>query len=379
VFLDAEGTDAPVASTAGPFVEALCRVGASIEGRTHMNEFAYGLDGRNRFTGDCPHPFANRRISGGSSSGSAWAVAAGVVPVALGTDTGGSIRLPAALCGIYGVRLGWSAARLRGVFPLAVSMDTVGWFTHSIDDMQAMLAAVASVSTNEGDSDANAFTFAPGDSVRIDDDKGTAAVPHSDGGAGRHWRIGLVLPPGVELTAEMTAIWQEVKRRMSEAGVTITEETAPDFLGDPAVDAYNVIGSGEAWSVHRDLIFRHGELYDPIVRGLIERGKHWSAFRRNDAEATREDVRGYAKTLFERYDAVLLPATTIPSPTFDEADGAFRSQILRLNTLGSLAGLPALSLPIHRDAVRSGGVQVLFPSGREDRFSGFLSVWRGIV
>ena len=117
-------------------------------------------------------------------------------------------------------------------------------------------------------------------------------------------------------------------------------------------------------------------MYDPIVRGLIERGKHWSDERRRSAHTTRERVRRYADELFERYDGVMLPATVIPSPTVDEADGEFRAQTLRLNTLGSLAGLPALTLPVHLDAVRSGGVQLLVSSEREDALSQFLSVWR---
>jgi Asp-tRNA(Asn)/Glu-tRNA(Gln) amidotransferase A subunit family amidase len=345
VLLSGDGPEAPAASAAGPLIDRMVRAGASVTGRTQMNEFAYGLDGRNRFTGNCPHPFADRRISGGSSSGSAWAVAAGIVPVALGTDTGGSIRLPAALCGIYGVRLGWSGERLGGVFPLAASMDTVGWFTQSIEDMETVLDVVLPEAQPPG----------------------TPEHP---------WRVAAIVPPGIDLTSEMTAIWEDVKRRMTQVGMVLSEETAPDFLGDPAVDAYNVIGSSEAWAVHKKWIEQYGDLYDPIVRGLIERGKHWSE---EGAHATRERIRRYADELFERYDAVMLPATVIPSPTVDEADGDFRAQTLRLNTLGSLAQLPALSLPIHLDAVRSGGVQILVSPTREDSLSRFLSVWRELV
>jgi len=348
VLLSGNGPTPPVATRPGALIRRLLDAGVHIAGRSHMNEFAYGLDGRNSCTGDCPHPLDTRRISGGSSSGSAWSVAAGVAPIALGTDTGGSIRLPAAICGIYGVRLGWSEAFLDGVFPLAPSLDTVGWFTASAREMQQMLRIV------------------PGDD----------AVPVSSDDT---WKIGHLVPPGTVLSSAMESIWRELIEEALPAAGRVETISPPGFLGDPAVEAYNVIGSTEAWGVHREWIREYGELYDPTVRSLIERGDRWSDAQRRNAESVRAEIREYARELFDGYDAVILPATVIPSPTSDEADAPFRGQILRLNAFASLGGLPALSVPVHLDAIRSGGFQVVVPTGEERRFIPFLDRWDDIV
>ncbi len=351
VLLDDGGVRTPPAEKHAWLTECFLELGAHVTGRTNMNEFAYGLDGRNSRTGNCPHPLDRRRIPGGSSSGSAWAVAAGIVPFALGTDTGGSVRLPAALCGIYGVRLGWSRDRLRGVFPLAGSLDTVGWFTHNRGDMEQLLSLVCTDASHPGPS-------------------GSAGFP-----SGGNPRIAAILPHGTVMDDEIGAMWREVVEKLDtlSAGVDIAD--VPPLLGDAAVDAYNIIGSSEAWAVHRDWIGSHGDLYDPVVRGLIERGKYWSGERLRLAEETRSRVREYAASLFQDYDFVILPATVVATPLDRDIDGDFRSQIIRLNTFGSLAGLPALSVPVHFDAVRSGGIQILAPSGRERSFQDVLHIW----
>lgn len=343
VLLDEAGVSTEPAVKNCWLVQRLIDAGAHLAGRTHMNEFAYGLDGRNSAVGDCHHPLSPKRIAGGSSSGSAWAVSAGVVPVAFGTDTGGSIRLPAALCGIYGVRLSWDAERLSGVFPLAPSMDTVGWFTGTNADMRRVLQIALAIEQPE----------------RRDT-----------------WRIGFLTPSGIEMHPDGERVFSHGVEALSRTeGVVPEGIEAPPVLGDEAVDAYNVIGSSEAWEIHHRWIEGYGDLYDPVVKGLIERGAHWTEQRRKAAEATRGDIRALADTLFGTYDLLVLPASVIPTPTFEEADGVFRSQILRLNTLGSLAGLPALSVPIHIDAIQSSGIQVLAPSGREGRLLAFLELW----
>ncbi|MFW6228895.1 MAG: amidase family protein [Alkalispirochaeta sp.] len=348
VLLSGNGPTPPTATKYGELIRLLVSKGMHIAGRSHMNEFAYGLDGRNTFTGDCPHPLNERRISGGSSSGSAWSVASGVVPIALGTDTGGSIRLPAALCGIYGVRLGWSERLLNGVFPLAPSFDTVGWFTASMRDMQRMLRLV------------------PGD------EGASSSSPDLK-------TIGILLPPGTDLDTDMEMMWRNVTDEALPSVTTVETISPPEVLGEPVVQAYNVIGSSEAWQVHHEWIREYGELYDPTVRSLIERGFRWSDEERREAETVRKKVRAYATGIFDRYDAVVLPATVIPTPTYAEADATFRTQILRLNAFASLAGLPALSVPLHLDAIRSGGFQVVVPSAEESRFLGFLDMWEGVL
>ena len=130
-------------------VRDLREAGAIYSGKAHMFEFAWGLTGENAHYGDCERPGSPGRTSGGSSSGSAAAVAADVVPFAVGTDTAGSIRLPAAFCGIYGFRNVPGDPWMADGVPLAPSFDTAGWFTRSAGDMRTVLAALVGLGTSE--------------------------------------------------------------------------------------------------------------------------------------------------------------------------------------------------------------------------------------
>ena len=126
----------------GACTRALADAGAVVVGKTQMNEFAYGITGENAHYGDCERPGFPGRVSGGSSSGSAAAVAAGIVPFATGSDTGGSVRLPAAFCGLFGFRGAPRDAWISDAFPLAPSFDTAGWFTANAADMRLALSAL---------------------------------------------------------------------------------------------------------------------------------------------------------------------------------------------------------------------------------------------
>src|SRR5690606_29674308 len=118
-------------------------------GKTHLHEFAYGITGANPHYGDCEHPLFPGRTTGGSSSGSAAAVAAGIVPLAIGTDTGGSIRVPAAFCGLFGFRLAPGDTFIADAFPLARRFDTAGWFTANPEDMRLALSALVGLRSSE--------------------------------------------------------------------------------------------------------------------------------------------------------------------------------------------------------------------------------------
>src|SRR6478735_11410931 len=128
-------------------VDRLAAAGAACAGKTHLVEFASGLTGENPHYGDCPHPRFPDRLSGGSSSGSAALVAAGVAPLATGTDTGGSVRVPAAWCGLYGFRLTPGDPLITDAFPLAPTMDTAGWFTANATDLLTAIQALVGPSS----------------------------------------------------------------------------------------------------------------------------------------------------------------------------------------------------------------------------------------
>ena len=129
-------------------VRRLRELGAVCAGKTQLVEFAAGLFGDNSHYGDCPHPHFPDRLAGGSSSGSAALVAAGVVPFAIGTDTGGSVRVPAAFCGIHGFRLSPGDDFIRDAMPLSPSLDTAGWFTATAADMLTATSALVGPLSN---------------------------------------------------------------------------------------------------------------------------------------------------------------------------------------------------------------------------------------
>jgi Asp-tRNA(Asn)/Glu-tRNA(Gln) amidotransferase A subunit family amidase len=382
VLVDPRGpTDGASAARSDAWLPAALRsLGAHPVGRTTMNEFAYGLDGRNSRTGDCPHPLDRERISGGSSSGSAWAVAAGVAPLALGTDTGGSIRVPAALCGIYGFRMAWEPTRLAGVFPLSRRMDTVGWLVADAADAAELLrwevtsrGAVGGERPDQPHRDA-------GRSRAEDSLSATVASLGSsiEGESSRPLRVGAFIPPAVVLDDRVAEFWEARLDALAAGAVealVLERPEGPDVFGDEAWKAYNVIGSTDAWEVHAEWLDRYRNLYDPVVWALIDRGRHWSRDRVLDAERRRDEIASAFVSLFAEFDVLVLPVTPIPSPRHAEADGRFRERVLRLNAPVSLAGLPALSVPLHHHAVESSGMQVVAPAGSEELILRFLQIW----
>ena len=302
--------------------------GAVPVGRTNMNEFAYGLDGFNPHTGDCPHPKDSERISGGSSSGSAWIVAKGILPAALGTDTGGSVRVPAALCGIYGFRGLPDEMARDGVFPLAKSFDTTGWFTASGEDMLALLELLwASDNEDEG---SPALWYAPG-SVHLSEECAAS------------YRAFVDRNPGVE--------------RGSEAAGRVARTL--DSVIEEAFWAYNVIGSCEAFEVHREWFNRYRDRYNPDVWRLIDRSRHWESGALEYARRLKNEVTALLGRILAENEAVMMPAVHTVAPRMSDVDQEFRVDIIKLTSLASLAGAPVLTIPLKTSSGLSCGVQVI--------------------
>jgi Asp-tRNA(Asn)/Glu-tRNA(Gln) amidotransferase A subunit family amidase len=329
-----EEVGAPATEDAA-IVRRLREEGAVPVGRTNMNEFAYGLDGFNPHTGDCPHPRDPERISGGSSSGSAWIVAKGILPVALGTDTGGSVRVPAALCGIYGFRGVPEEEELEGVFPLARSFDTTGWFTSTPEDMLELLRLLWEGRNPLPETDSESRTgrsvwYAPR-TVRLSAECGEA------------YREYLENHPAVERT---TALSGEIARKL-------------DAVCEDSFWAYNVIGSCEAFQVHRGWFTKYKERYNPDVWRLIDRSRHWESGSLNYARRLKDQVTSLLNDVLARCEAILMPAVHTVAPRKSEVDQEFRVDIIRLTSLASLAGVPVLTIPLEAPGGLSCGVQVI--------------------
>ena len=308
-------------------VQRLHDLGAGCAGKTHLVEFASGLTGENPHYGDCPHPQFPDRLTGGSSSGSAALVAAGVVPLALGTDTGGSVRVPAAWCGLHGFRLSPGEELIRDAFPLAPSMDTLGWFTASAEDMlttwQAIVGKVARKARLRG-------SHLPMSVLLPMPDAETAFA--CDAFAAK-----LCPPAEAAIQAKLLAAWRD------------------------AVDAYITIGMSEAHHVHRDWLAPYREHYDPVIWQRFTDAAHYPAAQIARARATRDLIRGVFREYFTTHDFLVLPAVPCPAPRKADCTPDLRRNILTLTSPASLAGLPVLCIPVSLPSGLTAGLQIILP------------------
>jgi amidase len=303
-------THEPAASTA-PAVRALLDAGATLAGKTQMDELAYSLNGENHFYGTPVNPRNPDRIPGGSSSGSAVAVAAGLVDFALGSDTAGSVRLPASFCGIYGLRTTHGAVSTEGLVPLAPSFDTVGWFAPDLATL-ARVARVLLPARNDAAPERlviaeDAFALAR-DSVRA------ALAPHVDALRARSGPR-----EEIALSREGLFTWQQAMR---------------------------AVQGREVWQVHGEWIVRTRPTFAPAIR---ERFQWASTISREDAlaaSARREEIAQQLDTLL---DGAVLCMPTVPfvAPARKAATAEQdRTAAISLLCVASLAGLPQVTLPV---------------------------------
>ncbi len=318
----------PLPANDSRIVRLLREQGAICAAKTHLVEFASGLTGENPHYGDCPHPHFPDRLTGGSSSGSAALVAAGVVPLAVGTDTGGSVRVPAAWCGLHGFRLVPGDALVRDAFPLAPTMDTAGWFTANAGDMLTVWKVLA------GKAAANRPVrgcHLPMSVLLPDADTGTARA--CDAAAA-------MLCPSADATTQVELLesWRDM------------------------VDAYVTIGMSEAHAVHRDWLAPYREHYDPVIWQRFTDAGRYSPQQIVRARAVLELVRAAFTRFFSTYDFLVLPSVPRPAPRKADCTPELRRGILALTAPASLGGRPVLSLPVTLSAGLTAGLQVILPA-----------------
>lgn len=297
-----------------PAVSALLAAGARFVGKTHTDEFAYSMNGENAHYGTPVNPRAPGRIPGGSSSGSVAAVAAGLVDIALGSDTGGSVRLPASYCGLIGLRTTHGRISLEGVQPLASSFDTVGWFARDLETYMAVAKVLL------GD--------ASGEPIRrlliVDDITENVVGDAERREAERCFSLlGRVLPiDGRIRMADSFEPWRHVFR---------------------TIQAY------EAWQAHGSWI----EAYRPnLGDGIRERFEWARTVSRQDYDAAlreREAIAAHIRTLIPPGTALLFPTTPSVAPVANRAGEeleTYRAKAISMTCSAGLAGLPQISLPL---------------------------------
>lgn len=313
----------------------LREAGAVLAGKTHLHEFAYGITGENPHHGDVEHPRLPGRTSGGSSSGSAAAVAAGVVPLAFGTDTAGSIRVPAAFCGLFGFRMTPHHPWIADAFPLAPDFDTAGWFTAEAPDMRATLRALAGI--------------------------GPQPARAARGG----WlAFGEVEP---ELAAAQERAAAAFASSLPEGASRLLRAA---FAGAPA--AFNALRAPQAWAVHAAWAEERRADYDPVVYARVEAGRAVPEAARRAGEETRRRLLEAFDAVWERCDYLVLPATPCVAPAKADCTQATRDRIFQLTTPVSLAGLPALTVPVMLPGGFSTGLQVVAPRADSPTFDAVL-------
>jgi amidase/aspartyl-tRNA(Asn)/glutamyl-tRNA(Gln) amidotransferase subunit A len=333
----------PVREQSGRLPQMLECAGAVLAGRTHLYEFAYGLTGENETHGDCEHPRFPGRTTGGSSSGAAASVAAGIVPFAVGTDTGGSVRVPAAFCGLFGMRLTPGDEWIADAFPLAPGFDTAGWFTRSAADMESVNRAI----------------LGPGVPERAGRELRGCFVDFATSGL------------SMKVSREFSRALREAGGRLAPPPDRITrEEIARAFRG--ALQSYVILQSTEAYGVHRRWLDKHREHYSKDVWERLDRGRRWEDSQLDAARIKRRAVCVFWERFFESYDFLVMPATPFTALTKAECTQANRDRLLALMAPASLGGLPVLTAPVRLPSGLSAGLQVIVRDPRSPVISKVL-------
>jgi aspartyl-tRNA(Asn)/glutamyl-tRNA(Gln) amidotransferase subunit A len=334
---------APVTATV---LEKLDAAGVIELGFLNMAEFAAGPTGHNVHYGDCRNPWDQARVTGGSSSGSGASVAARLVYGALGSDTGGSIRLPAAACGVVGMKATYGRVSRAGAVARSWSLDHVGPLTRTVRDNARMLMAIAGPDPN---------------------DSTTSAKPVPDyeaalEGGVTGLRIGLAQPDDepVPLDAGVGAAVRVAADTLGRLGAKISRVQLPDFTA--LYRAAEVIVKCEAAAMHRPWMEKTPGLYANQVRSRMEAGFFIPATQYIDALRLRAHfVTEFLATSLAGVDAIVLPAIPFPIPTLEETDTEQKGGPAVLKMVAGFTGLtrpfntlgvPALSLPCGFDRNR---------------------------
>jgi aspartyl-tRNA(Asn)/glutamyl-tRNA(Gln) amidotransferase subunit A len=304
-------------------VQRLRAAGAVIAAKTNMSEFAYSGLGANPHFGTPGNPRDRKRVPGGSSAGAPVAVADGMCEIAIGTDTGGSVRIPAALCGLVGFKPSRQRVPTDGAFPLSKTLDSIGPICKSVEDCAKADAIMA------------AERFVPLEPIAL---------------AGLRFGIAEGLPLD-RLDETVSAVFASAIKRLDGAGVHITHETIPLFDEMVAVNDRGGVVPPEACVVHRDRLRRRAADFDPNVRVRIERG---CAIAEADYDGMMRDRARLVRAMDARLsevDVLVMPTAAIVAPTIAEVVdpavfAARNAAVLRNTSIINFFDLCAISLPL---------------------------------
>ncbi|MFQ5661252.1 MAG: amidase [Gammaproteobacteria bacterium] len=323
-----------VATEDAETVKLLRAGGAVILGKTNLNEFAFGGTGLNPHTGAALNPWDPERIVGGSSSGSAAAVIAGMCVLALGTDTGGSTRIPASLVGIVGFKPTYERWSRVGVLPLSWSLDHVGVFGRSVADVGAAFEVLSNGRS------------APAKEVDL-----------------RGLRIGILEEYCGDLDDEVAPTWQQFINTLSGAGAQLITYT-PDCLQD-VMAASTTIMFAEAATAHSKWLRTCRDLYSPEIRMRLLQGALLPASTYLRAQQMRAVILREISALFGEIDVLAFPTQMDVATRVSDVKPEVVMRLVRNTRLATLIGLPAMSLPLPVTALPV-GAQLMAANGKDE-------------
>lgn len=327
--------DAPKATRHAAVVQAVLDAGCDIVGKTTMHELAYGVTGINGWSGTPVNPRYPDRVPGGSSSGSAVAVAANLVDFALGTDTGGSIRIPAASCGIVGLKTTYGRVSREGVHPRTSSLDCVGPFARELSMIERAMSLI----------DSTFIVQMPPATIRL----------------------------GMVNVAAEPVIDEAVRQALYRAGIVPQPVTLPSF--DAVFAAGLTIIGAENWATYGPIAESAKLGADVRIRLLAARAITPEALRA--AEVCRQQFRAEVDALFQSVDALVLPTLPdVPLALAAAGDAAAAIRTTRFVRPFNVSGHPALTLPLQTSTGLPAGLQLVGPRGAD---AALCSIAHGIV
>jgi aspartyl-tRNA(Asn)/glutamyl-tRNA(Gln) amidotransferase subunit A len=349
---------APPAKADAPAVARLRAGGFIPIGRNNMTEFAFSGLGINPHYGTPANPYDRKakRIAGGSSSGAAVSISDGMALGALGTDTGGSCRIPAALCGVVGFKPTAKRVPTQGAFPLSTSLDSIGPLAATVECCAVLDAVLAGEEVAE-------LPTLPTEALCL-------AVPQT-----------MVLD---DLAKEVAGAFERALAALRKAGARIVDIPLRELSELQQINSKGGLVSAEAYAIHRELIAAHKEKYDPRVLARILRGHEQEAADYIDVIKARADFIRRVAAATAPYDALVMPTTPLTAPTIaeladDEAYRRINMLMLRNPSIANFLDGCAISLPCHRAGEAPVGLMLFGAHGADRRLFAIAAAIEGVV
>lgn len=326
-------------------IEKLLFEGATLKGTTHTDELMYSLNGENHHYGTPINPKTPKRIPGGSSSGSAVAVAANLVDFALGTDTGGSVRIPSSYCGIFGFRPTHGLVSLNGVIPLAKSFDTVGWMTRDSLLLQKV-----------------------GDSILPSTDEKDSTSPFK--------KVILGVEPWKLVDSTVAASFSKGLDVLHQVVSNIVEEEMTVDGLDIWADIFKTLQGKEIWGEHGTWIEKENPHFGPGIKERFAMASEIMQTAFDKALESQLQIQKQMNVLLGKDGILVIPTAPGPAPLKNGLSGDlddYRAKVMQLTCIAGLSGLPQITIPIAQVEGNPVGLSLIANRGQDRRLLQFVA------